>query len=207
MRRAMAGRQGGRNDERRDLSGVLEGMPRSPRLDNDRARAVSLRQLLRRPRPRLLRQRRRNRAHCSGGNSLQRQPRPLRAQPTARRLQPEPVNSPQCRKLNTAAPERRWFGSTSARTFATLRELTITATRSRAPTCARPTSRLPAIARRRTTAIRKEESEPQMRRRALDVRSESQLSRTRLRRIGWRRRNRPSTLSCLAWEEKKETQP
>src|SRR5580704_7570977 len=76
------------------------------------------RQLLRRPRPRLLRQRRRNRAHCSGGNSLQRQPRPLRPQPTARRLQPEPVNSPQCRKLNTAAPERRWFGSTSARTFA-----------------------------------------------------------------------------------------
>ena len=158
MRRAMAGRQGGRNDERRDLSGVLEGMPRSPRLDNDRARAVSLRQLLR--------QRRRNRAHCSGGNSLQRQPRPLRPQPTARRLQPEPVNSPQCRKLNTAAPERRWFGSTSARTFATLRELTITATRSRAPTCARPTSRLPAIARRGTSAIRKEESEPQMRRRA-----------------------------------------
>ncbi len=157
MRRAMAGRQGGRNDERRDLSGVLEGMPRSPRLDNDRARAVSLRQLLPRPRPRLLRQRRRNWAHCSGGNSLQRQPRPLRPQPTARRLQPEPVNSPQCRKLNTAAPERRWFGSTSARTFATLRELTITATRSRAPTCARPTSRLPAIARRRTTAIRKEE--------------------------------------------------
>ena len=94
--------------------------------------------------------RRRNRVHCSRGNSRQRRP--------LRRL--EQAGLRLHRRLSTGAPTRLWSGSTSTRISTTSLVRGITATRNAALTCARRRRRLRAIALQRTSATHKGGSIP-----------------------------------------------
>jgi hypothetical protein len=104
-------------------------------------------------------QRRRNRVHCSRGNSLQRQPLP-RLEQAGLRLR---------RKLSTGAPERPSSGSTSTRTSITSLERGITAIRNEVLICVRLMRRRLATAPQRTSAILKVRSNPSVRHRRGEI--------------------------------------
>ena len=96
----------------------------------------------------------RRRSDCPAG--YQRPPAPAPPPFAPRRTSglPGPDSSRPMRKRALAAPRIPSFGSTRSQTFTTSPDDATTATRSRAPTCARRTRRPPATGPRRTKSTR-----------------------------------------------------
>ena len=146
VRRRLEGRQGQQHDQRHDVAGVPEAVPRSEGDRHDSRRGAC------------------RRARCGAGSSAG--PDRPRCRPTSRSRyrrkrplgRPEPANSPPRRKRRRAAPATQSCGSTPSLTSITTPAPAATARPSRAPICAKPTRPPPATAPPRAGSVSRSSS-------------------------------------------------